>query len=62
MAAQLCPISLVKIFLNESHEYCFFYAKNINKFQMNLLPRTEKQNKDYTNPDNDPGKLHEKVE
>lgn len=47
------PISLKKFF-SESHEYCFVYAKNINKFQMNLLPRTEKQNKDYTNPDNDP--------
>ena len=47
------PISLKKFF-SESHEYCFVYAKNINSFEMNLLPRTEKQNKDYTNPDNDP--------
>lgn len=47
------PISLKKFF-SESHEYCFVYAKNIQLFQMNLLPRTEKQNKDYTNPDNDP--------
>lgn len=47
------PISLKKFF-SESHEYCFIYAKNIDMFQMNLLPRTEKQNKDYTNPDNDP--------
>lgn len=47
------PISLKKFF-SESHEYCFVYAKNIEQFQMNLLPRTEKQNKDYTNPDNDP--------
>ena len=47
------PISLKKLF-SESHEYCFVYAKNINSFEMNLLPRTEKQNKDYTNPDNDP--------
>lgn len=47
------PISLKKFF-SESHEYCLVYAKNIDVFQMNLLPRTEKQNKDYTNPDNDP--------
>lgn len=47
------PINLKKFF-SESHEYCFVYAKNINSFEMNLLPRTEKQNKDYTNPDNDP--------
>lgn len=47
------PISLKKFF-SESHEYCYIYAKTIEQFQMNLLPRTEKQNKDYTNPDNDP--------
>ena len=46
------PISLKKFF-SESHEYCYIYAKNINLFQMNLLPRSEKQNKDYKNPDND---------
>lgn len=47
------PISLKKFF-SESHEYCLIYAKNIDKFSMNLLPRSEKQNKDYKNPDNDP--------
>lgn len=47
------PISLKKFF-SESHEYCFVYAARIEEFKMNLLPRTEKQNKDYTNPDNDP--------
>lgn len=47
------PISLKKFF-SESHEYCYVYAKNIDLFQMNLLPRTDKQNKDYKNPDNDP--------
>ena len=46
------PISLKKFF-SESHEYCYVYAKNITLFQMNLLPRSEKQNKDYKNPDND---------
>ena len=47
------PISLKKFF-SESHEYCLVYSKNIGLFQMNLLPRTDKQNKDYKNPDNDP--------
>ena len=47
------PISLKKYF-SESHEYAFVYAKNIDVFQMNLLPRSEKQDKDYKNPDNDP--------
>ena len=47
------PISLKKFF-SESHEYCYIYAKDINQFQMNLLPRSDKQNKDYKNPDNDP--------
>ena len=46
------PISLKKFF-SESHEYCYIYAKDITRFQMNLLPRSEKQNKDYKNPDND---------
>ena len=47
------PISLKKHF-SESHEYCYVYAKSKDNFQMNLLPRTDKQNKDYKNPDNDP--------
>ena len=47
------PISLKKFF-SESHEYCYVYAKDKDSFQMNLLPRTDKQNKDYKNPDNDP--------
>ena len=47
------PISLKKYF-SESHEYCLVYARNLERFQMNLLPRSEKQNKDYKNPDNDP--------
>ena len=47
------PISLKKFF-SESHEYCFVYAKNKENFKMNLLPRSDKQNKDYKNPDNDP--------
>lgn len=47
------PISLKKFF-SESHEYCLVYCKNVDIFDMNLLPRTDKQNKDYKNPDNDP--------
>ena len=47
------PISLKKYF-SENHDFCLIYAKDIDKFQMNLLPRSDKQNKDYKNPDNDP--------
>lgn len=47
------PISLKKHF-SENHDFCIVYAKNIDSFTMNLLPRSEKQNKDYKNPDNDP--------
>ena len=47
------PISLKKYF-SESHEYAFVYAKKKESFQMNLLPRSDKQNKDYKNLDNDP--------
>lgn len=47
------PISLKKHF-SENHDFCLIYAKNLDYFDMNLLPRSEKQNKDYKNPDNDP--------
>ncbi len=47
------PISLKKYF-SESHEYCLIYSKCLDSFKMNLLPRSDKQNKDYKNPDNDP--------
>jgi adenine-specific DNA-methyltransferase len=47
------PISMKKYF-SESHEYLLTYTKNIQSFELNLLPRTEKQNNDYKNPDNDP--------
>lgn len=40
-------------FLSDMHDYVVCYAKNAEKWQRNLLPRTEKQNKAYTNPDND---------
>jgi len=35
-------------------EYVIAYAKNINKIDFNLLPRTEKMDSRYKNPDNDP--------
>lgn len=40
--------------LSEMHDYIVAYAKNSNKWMRNLLPRTEKQDKAYKNPDNDP--------
>ena len=47
------PISLKKYF-SESHEYCLVFARIKSSFKMNLLPRSEKQDKDYKNIDNDP--------
>ena len=35
-------------------DYILVYAKDIDKFKINRLNRTEKQNKAYKNPDNDP--------
>ncbi|EOB6547199.1 site-specific DNA-methyltransferase [Vibrio vulnificus] len=36
------------------HDYVLIYAKDSDKWFPNPLPRTEKQNKAYKNPDNDP--------
>lgn len=36
------------------HDYILVYAKNKNNWFPNLLPRTDKQNDRYKNPDNDP--------
>jgi len=47
------PINLKKYF-SEMHDYILTYSKNMTNFKLNLLPRTEEQNKDYKNPDNDP--------
>ena len=41
-------------YLSNSHEYILCYAKNINNTIINLLPRTEKMNARFSNPDNDP--------
>lgn len=47
------PISMKKYF-SESHEHLLVFAKSKDLFSLNLLPRNEKQIKDYKNPDNDP--------
>ncbi|MDE0157280.1 MAG: site-specific DNA-methyltransferase [Gammaproteobacteria bacterium] len=39
---------------SSDHDYILVFAKNANSFRPNLLPRTEKQDKAYRNPDNDP--------
>lgn len=41
-------------YLSSSHDYVLIYAKNLDEFTMNRLPKSEKQNKRYTNRDNDP--------
>lgn len=40
--------------LSDSHDHILVYAKNKSIWRPNLLDRTEKQLKDYKNPDNDP--------
>ncbi len=47
------PKSTAK-FLSEMHDYIVCYAKNAEKWERLLLPRTEKQDKAYKNTDNDP--------
>ena len=39
---------------SEDHDYIMVYARNGEEWRPNLMPRTEKQNKIYKNPDNDP--------
>jgi len=41
-------------YLSEDHDYILLYAKNKNQWKPNLLSRTDKQDKAYKNPDNDP--------
>jgi adenine-specific DNA-methyltransferase len=41
-------------FLSENHDYVVCYAKDATRWERNLLPRTEQQDKAYKNPDNDP--------
>lgn len=40
-------------YFSENHEYAIVYAKNLENFKLNLLPRTENMNSRYKNPDND---------
>lgn len=40
--------------LSDSHDFILVYAKNKAMWKPNLLPRTEKMNSRYKNPDNDP--------
>jgi adenine-specific DNA-methyltransferase len=39
---------------SEDHDYIVVYAKDGDRWSPNLMPRTEKQDKAYRNPDNDP--------
>lgn len=41
-------------YISTSHEYILLYAKDKSKYKRNLLPRTEKNNVSYKNPDDDP--------
>ena len=41
-------------FFSSMHDFVLVYAKNKDKFELNDLPREEKQNKAYKNQDNDP--------
>ena len=39
---------------SSDHDYIIVYAHNLDAFKPNLMPRTQKQDKAYRNPDNDP--------
>ena len=39
---------------SSDHDYILVFARDPDSFQPNLMPRTERQNKAYKNPDNDP--------
>lgn len=41
-------------YVSDNHEYILCFANNIENVSINLLPRTEKMDKNYKNPDNDP--------
>jgi adenine-specific DNA-methyltransferase len=40
--------------VSDMHDYVILYAKNKDRFQLKLVPRSEKNNKLYRNPDKDP--------
>ncbi len=41
-------------YFSVNHDHVLVYAKFLDKWKRNLLPRTESQQTDYKNPDNDP--------
>ena len=41
-------------YVSNSHDYIVMYAKEISKFEIGRLPRTEEADARYSNPDNDP--------
>ncbi|GAB3540963.1 site-specific DNA-methyltransferase [Spirosoma fluminis] len=41
-------------YLSDMHEYVVVYAKKVEQWKRNLLPRSEGLDETYTNPDNDP--------
>ena len=41
-------------FISNSHDYVLMYVKDVTKFIIGRLPRTEEANSRYSNPDNDP--------
>ncbi len=43
-----------KALISSSHDFILIYAKNIESWKRNLLPRNKKQKKAFKNPDNDP--------
>ena len=42
------------LFFSEMHDHILVFARNAEHWTRNLIPRTEKQDKAYKNPDNDP--------
>ncbi len=46
------PKSTAKFF-SVDHDYILVFAKNVDRFTLNLMPRSEEQNRAYKNPDND---------
>ena len=40
--------------ISVNHDFILLYARNIDTFKLNLLPRTEGMDNRYKNPDNDP--------
>ena len=41
-------------FISNSHDYVIMYVRDISKFEIGRLPRTQEANARYSNPDNDP--------